>query len=122
MVKIEYKSGEYYEDEERFEAPFVIIRDPRLIIKGRSYEAEFEQMYPSLSIITLNGHWEIDVKEEFVSTPKQVEAELVDAVSRVINIVNGFDLEDMKKDYNELDDRLYTMLNVIDSDVPVECI
>jgi len=122
MVKIEYQSGGYREDDERFEAPFVIIRDPRLTIRGGSYEEMFEKMYPSLSIITLNGHWEIDVREEFVSTPKQVEAELVDAVSRVINIVNGFDLEDMKKDYNELDDRLYTMLNVIDSDVPVECI
>jgi len=122
MVKIEYQSGGYREDDERFEAPFVIIRDPRLTIRGGSYEEMFEKMYPSLSIITLNGHWEIDVRDEFIVVPNQVESELVDAVQRILKIINDSDLEDMKQDYNELDDKLYTMLNVIDSEVPVECI
>jgi len=121
-MKILYKPAGYNEKYERFQAPFVIIRDPRLTIRGGSYEEMFEKMYPSLSLITMNGHWEIDVRDEFIVVPNQVESELVDAVQRILKIINDSDLEDMKQDYNELDDKLYTMLNVIDSEVPVECI
>ena len=65
-MKIWYKPAGYNEKYERFQAPWVSIRDPRLLEKSTAYEDEFEKEYPTLTLVATNGWYEIDVKNEYV--------------------------------------------------------
>ena len=119
-MKILYKPAGYNEKYERFQAPWISIRDPRLIEKSTAYEEEFEKEYPTLTLVATDGWYEIGVKNEYVCVPHRVEHELMTAALKIIKETESKEFEEMRQMYEALNSQLYPALNSISSEIKVE--